>query len=191
MFKIGNLEVYGVIYKIENKINHKVYIGQTVQGFDKRYAGELAKYTCSKHLKSSIQKYGIDNFDICKIFDIAFSRKELDIKEIVRAVNESFGIIQGICWLGGEPFFQFDECIKISKRLKQLLPNIPVTAYTGYTIENLLEKNSDIPKYFDLIIDGQWNGHPISDPLTNQRFWKSQNNKFIQLTYEQYKNIKF
>ena len=98
-------------------------------------------------------------------------RKELDIKEIVRAVNESFGIIQGICWLGGEPFFQFDECIKISKRF--------------------LEKNSDIPKYFDLIIDGQWNGHPISDPLTNQRFWKSQNNKFIQLTYEQYKNIKF
>lgn len=118
-------------------------------------------------------------------------RKELDIKEIVRAINESFGIIQGICWLGGEPFFQFDECIKISKRLKQLLPNIPVTAYTGYTIENLLEKNSDIPKYFELIIDGQWNGHPISDPLTNQRFWKSQNNKFIQLTYEQYKNIKF
>ena len=69
--------------------------------------------------------------------------------------------------------------------------NIPVIAYTGYTIEKLLEKNSDIPKYFDLIIDGQWNGHPISDPLTNQRFWKSEKNKFIQLTYEQYKNIKF
>lgn len=118
-------------------------------------------------------------------------RKELDIKEIVRAVNESFGIIQGICWLGGEPFFQFDECIKISKRLKQLLPNIPITAYTGYTIENLLTKNSDIPKYFDLIIDGQWNGHPISDPLTNQRFWKSIDDKFVQLTYEQYTNVKF
>ena len=73
-------------------------------------------------------------------------RKELDIKEIVRAINESFGIIQGICWLGGEPFFQFDECIKISKKLKQFLPNIPITAYTGYTIENLLEKNQDIPK---------------------------------------------
>ena len=118
-------------------------------------------------------------------------RKELDIKEIVRAVNESFGIIQGICWLGGEPFFQFDECIKISKKLKQLLPNIPITAYTGYTIENLLEKNIDIPKYFDLIIDGQWNGHPISDPLTNQRFWKSIDDKFVQLTYEQYTNVKF
>ena len=118
-------------------------------------------------------------------------RKELDVHEIVRAVKDSFGIIQGICWLGGEPFFQFDSCLKISKELKEEMLNIPVIAYTGYTIEKLLEKNSDIPKYFDLIIDGQWNGHPISDALTNQRFWKSEKNKFIQLTYEQYKNIKF
>ena len=29
MFKIGNLEVYGVIYKITNKVNSKCYIGQT------------------------------------------------------------------------------------------------------------------------------------------------------------------
>ena len=118
-------------------------------------------------------------------------RKELDVHEIVRAVKDSFGIIQGICWLGGEPFFQFDSCLKISKELKEEMLNIPVIAYTGYAIEKLLDKNSDIPKYFDLIIDGQWNGHPISDPLTNQRFWKREKNKFIQLTYEQYKNIKF
>lgn len=118
-------------------------------------------------------------------------RKELDVHEIVRTVKDSFGIIQGICWLGGEPFFQFDSCLKISKELKEEMLDIPVIAYTGYTIEKLLEKNSDIPQYFDLIIDGQWNGHPISDLLTNQRFWKSEKNKFIQLTYEQYKNIKF
>ena len=38
MMKIGNLEVYGIIYKIENLVNGKVYIGQTIQGFDKRYS---------------------------------------------------------------------------------------------------------------------------------------------------------
>ena len=27
--KIGNLETYGIIYKIENLVNGKVYIGQT------------------------------------------------------------------------------------------------------------------------------------------------------------------
>ena len=37
--EIVNLEVYGVIYKIKNLINKKVYIGQTTQkgGFNSRY----------------------------------------------------------------------------------------------------------------------------------------------------------
>nr|DAX85667.1 MAG TPA: intron associated endonuclease [Caudoviricetes sp.] len=32
--KVGNLEVYGIIYKITNKVNGKVYIGQTAQKMD-------------------------------------------------------------------------------------------------------------------------------------------------------------
>ena len=31
MFKVGNLEVFGIIYGIENKLNGKWYIGQTTQ----------------------------------------------------------------------------------------------------------------------------------------------------------------
>ena len=122
MFKIGNLEVYGVIYKITNKVNGKCYIGQTVQGFDKRYAGELAKYTCSKHLKSSIQKYGIDNFDICKIFDIAFSREELDIKEkswisIYKATNREYGYNSTI---GGEGVCGFHHTEETKQKLRKI-----------------------------------------------------------------------
>lgn len=95
--KIGNLEIYGVIYKLVNKKNKKVYIGQTTMGFEKRYSymGEYdiervykfhkynkdnnKYYNC--HLLSSIEKYGFNNFDVEKIFDIAFSQQELDIKE--------------------------------------------------------------------------------------------------------------
>lgn len=117
-------------------------------------------------------------------------RKVLSVNEIIKTITNSFGIIEGVCWLGGEPFFQFEECVKISKEIKEKL-HTPITAYTGYTIEDLLEKDKSLAKYFDLIIDGQWNGHPISDPLTNQRFWKGIDNKFVQLTYEQYKNVKF
>lgn len=35
--KIGSLEVYGIIYKITNKVNNRVYIGQTTKDFNKRY----------------------------------------------------------------------------------------------------------------------------------------------------------
>lgn len=78
--KIGNIECYGVIYKITNLIDGKCYIGQTITGFNRRYSGNILN-THNKHLRNSIEKYGVENFDICKIYDIAFSKKELDIKE--------------------------------------------------------------------------------------------------------------
>ena len=97
--KIGNLEVYGVIYKITNKINGKVYIGQTIQsnGFDDRYKynavcdiekvyryyqnrKDWSKYW-NKHLVYAIEKYGFDAFEVDKVFDVAFSKEELNVKE--------------------------------------------------------------------------------------------------------------
>lgn len=94
---IGNLGIYGMIYKITNLINNKVYIGQTTIGFNKRYnyTGHSAiervykyhKYCkdneryYNSHLLNAIEKYGFDNFKVDKIFDIAFSKEELDIKE--------------------------------------------------------------------------------------------------------------
>lgn len=81
--KIGNLEVYGVIYKITNKIDNKSYIGQTTVGFEKRYHNNVLKYTHNRHLKSAIKKYGINNFIFNNCVDIAFSEIELNIKEKV------------------------------------------------------------------------------------------------------------
>ena len=57
---------YGVIYKITNKINKKVYIGQTVRDFNKRYGGSLNN-THNEHLRNSIKnkvitKCGKKNF---------------------------------------------------------------------------------------------------------------------------------
>ena len=95
---IGNLEVYGVIYKITNKINNKVYIGQTSRknGFKDRYRSKgvgiervynrhkILKdngYDYNIHLFEAIEKYGFENFDVTEIFDVAFSKEELNIKE--------------------------------------------------------------------------------------------------------------
>lgn len=94
---IGNIEVYGVIYKIRNKVNNKVYIGQTTRGFNSRYQAKgegiervygyhnnrrLGGESYNEHLLSSINKYGFNNFEVDKIIDVAFSETELNIKEI-------------------------------------------------------------------------------------------------------------
>lgn len=71
---------YGYIYKITNKINSKVYIGLTKNGFKQRYSGSI-KATHNKHLQHSIEKYGIENFEIIEEFDFADNEQELKEKE--------------------------------------------------------------------------------------------------------------
>lgn len=81
-------EPYGVIYKVTNRINNKIYIGQTIQiengiikGFKNRYGGNLLKNTDNEHLKNSINFHGIENFEIIPVWDIAYSQEELDFLE--------------------------------------------------------------------------------------------------------------
>lgn len=95
---INDKEYYGIIYKIENIINHKVYIGQTTspQGFNGRYNGkgngiERVYNYCNnrknigkgynQHLLKSIEKYGFDAFVVNEVFDVALTFDELNDKE--------------------------------------------------------------------------------------------------------------
>ena len=78
---INGKEYYGIIYKIENIINHKVYIGQTSQkrGFKDRYCRkgqgiervynsylyeQKHNRSYNIHLFRAIEKYGFDAFVI-------------------------------------------------------------------------------------------------------------------------------
>lgn len=74
------MEKYGIIYIIRNKVNNKIYVGQTTnkKGFKGRYHCNLCKNTHNIHLKRSIEKYGIENFEIDEEFDVAYSEDELD-----------------------------------------------------------------------------------------------------------------
>lgn len=90
------MEVYGYIYLLKNNINNKLYIGQTINGFDKRYMGNIALNTHNDHLKKAIEKYGIDNFTINKEFDIAYNKEDLDLLEdmyikLYETTNSDYG----------------------------------------------------------------------------------------------------
>ena len=73
-------KVYGIIYKIENLINGKIYIGQTTQkgGFDARYGKKWWENTHNEHLRLSVQKYGVDNFKVTKILRKCYKESTLN-----------------------------------------------------------------------------------------------------------------
>lgn len=71
----------GFIYKITNKINSKIYIGQTSGTIEKRFKEHIkqSKYNDTFHLYRAMRKYGIENFEIEEIEeceDSLLSQKE-------------------------------------------------------------------------------------------------------------------
>lgn len=68
--------MFGYVYKTTNLINGKTYVGKHRRSyFDKKYYGS------GKHLKSAINKYGIENFKV-EVLEWCNSNKELANKEI-------------------------------------------------------------------------------------------------------------
>jgi group I intron endonuclease len=56
----------GYIYKITNKVNNKVYIGQTIRTVEERYQRHLYEAKChtNRPLYDSMNHHGIDNFGV-------------------------------------------------------------------------------------------------------------------------------
>lgn len=68
-----------IIYKITNKVNNKIYIGQTVKSLRTRFNGHCSTKS-NTYIASAIKKYGKDSFSIEQI-DSASSAEELNAKE--------------------------------------------------------------------------------------------------------------
>ena len=78
------------IYKIENNINHKIYIGQSID-IEKRWlhhkflGQNLKDYDTSYYIHAALNKYGVENFE----FSIIETCKpdELNDKEYIGFLN--------------------------------------------------------------------------------------------------------
>ena len=75
----------------------------------------------------------------------------LTYESVKNEINKLKGFYKSICWLGGDPFFQFKECLDISKQIKNEYPELLIVVYTGYTINNnFFEEQYEIdPEYFN------------------------------------------
>ena len=69
-----------IVYKITNKINGKVYIGQTKFAIEKRFA-EHCNWKCKSLIHKAIQKHGKENFSL-ELLATCTDRDQLNDAEI-------------------------------------------------------------------------------------------------------------
>ena len=73
---------YGIVYKITNLTNGKLYVGQTVRPLEKRWKQHIEFSKRSSYpIHASIQKHGKDNFTIEVICECE-TQEELDTQEL-------------------------------------------------------------------------------------------------------------
>ena len=114
-----DIECAGLIYKITNTINGKIYIGQTIRSLDDRIDDYKRGYG-NGHLNNSINKYGFTNFTF-EVIDTATSIDELNEKEIdyISKYNSTDKAIGYNIALGGKNCLASPETLeKMSKAHK-------------------------------------------------------------------------
>lgn len=68
----------GIIYKYTNQVNNKVYIGQTINEYKRKYAHKHTLNSWRSYLHNAIKKYGYDKF----VYEILEEIDDIDVKEL-------------------------------------------------------------------------------------------------------------
>ena len=114
-------------------------------------------------------------------------------KELIDALAPDY--ISGITFSGGDPMKteNVTTCMEIANLVKQKYPNKDIWCWTGYTLDELTNRNDSNTNYFlgfiDYLIDGEfveelkditlkWRGS------SNQRIYKKVNYSFVDVTKE-------
>ena len=116
------------IYKIINKINNKVYIGQTIRPVEQRfhrYITDALSNRLDTHLARAIRFYGKDNFSF-EIIDQASNQEELTEKEYFwiteyNSVNEGYNETNSKNKCGGNTYSQKtpEEINQIASKIRE------------------------------------------------------------------------
>jgi group I intron endonuclease len=140
----------GYIYKITNKINGKIYIGQTIQTLKERWKQHKKVGSNCCYLKKAFVKHGIDNFEfklICICFDEDLNKYEIQYMEKYNSmVPNGYNLRKG----GNNGKHHEETKKKISEALKDrtdiFRPNLGkiVSEETKKKISNALKGRKDI-----------------------------------------------
>jgi len=102
---------------------------------------------------------------------------EVDVEEIKQEIS-NLKNQTGITFSGGDPVFQIDALIELSKFIKEL--NMNIWVYTGFTYEQVLElpKGREMLEFIDVLVDGKFD---ISKKTLDAPFRGSSNQRIIDV----------
>ena len=86
--------------------------------------------------------------------------------------------ITGFSILGGEPLDQDERMLELIKKIKERYPDKTIWMWTGHTYEDLTDKQMEIVKLIDVLVDGPF---IINKRCPNKRFRGSTNQRIIDV----------
>ncbi|WP_246140883.1 4Fe-4S single cluster domain-containing protein [Bacillus marasmi] len=115
--------------------------------------------------------------------------KLIDVEGIFRKITESVSEngIEGITFLGGEPFAQAKSLAILAKKCKEI--GLSIMTFTGYTIEKIRKENNanwiELLNQTDLLIDGPF----LETKLDLSRPWVGSSNQRYHFLTERYRHL--
>ena len=110
------------------------------------------------------------NYDKGQIFNRRIQELFLDLGKEKK--------ITGFSILGGEPLDQDERMLELIKKIKERYPDKTIWMWTGHTYEDLTDKQMEIVKLIDVLVDGPF---IISQRCPGKRFRGSMNQRIIDI----------
>lgn len=118
----------GLIYKYTNKLNGKIYIGQTSSSLSIRDKKHLSQIEDNTYFHRALKKYGRENFDL-EIVEDNILLEEIDEKEIywIKKLNSYYKTGQGYNMTKGGKWSTSTQKIVHDEEVKDLILNTELT----------------------------------------------------------------
>lgn len=96
-------------------------------------------------------------------------------EQIMKDLSNDY--VQGITFLGGEPFLNTQVVLPLAKRIKEELPDKDIWCWTGYQFEELFDRRPEhvdklhLLHYIDVLVDGQFEQDKFNPNLVFRGSW--------------------
>ncbi len=109
--------------------------------------------------------------------------RDVTLDEIIEKIKQD-PLLDGVTYSGGEPFTQAKALCELTDRIRAEFPKLTVMSYTGFTLEQLLERGNaencftELLKRLDYLVDGPF---ILAQKSYELKFKGSANQRFLDV----------